>query len=221
MNAPDKHTLLIDNLLELEEDTVLDLTRDRLKAGENPLEIIEDAQQAMRLVGERYAQGEYYISSMMMAGEIFREVMEIVEPVLVQKMTGNESGKILLGTVQGDIHDIGKNIFEILLRSHGFTVTDLGVDVPPKQFVEEALQLKPDIIGFSGLLTVSYDSMKETIGQIKKLEDPFVAQTPLIIGGGIVNAMVCAHVGADYWANDAMVGVQLCKQIMKERNRAI
>jgi methanogenic corrinoid protein MtbC1 len=131
-------------------------------------------------------------------------------------MTGNESGNILLGTVQGDIHDIGKNIFEILLRSNGFTVTDLGVDVPPEQFVEEALRLKPDIIGFSGLLTVSYDSMKETIGQIKKLEDPSVAQTPLIIGGGIVNAMVCAHVGADYWATDAMVGVQLCKQIMKE-----
>jgi methanogenic corrinoid protein MtbC1 len=217
MNAPDKHTLLIDNLLELEEDTVLNLTRDRLKTGENPLEIIEDAQQAMRLVGERYAQGEYYISSMMMAGEIFREVMEIVEPVLVQKMTGSESGKILLGTVQGDIHDIGKNIFEILSRSHGFTVTDLGVDVPPKQFVEEALHLKPDIIGFSGLLTVSYDSMKETIDRIKKVDDQSVAQTPLIIGGGVVNAMVCAYVGADYWATDAMVGVQLCKQILRER----
>ena len=217
MNVPDKHTLLIDHLLELAEDTVLNLTRDRLSAGEDPLEIIEDAQGAMRLVGERYEQGEYFISSMMMAGEIFREVMEIVEPFLVKQMTGNESGHILLGTVQGDIHDIGKNIFETLLRSHGFTVTDLGVDVPPAQFMEEALRLKPDMIAFSGLLTVSYDSMKETIGRIKKLEDQSVARTPLIIGGGMVNAMVCAHVGADYWATDAMVGVQLCKQIIKER----
>jgi len=215
--VPDKHTLLIDHLLELAEDTVLNLTRDRLSAGEDPLEIIEDAQGAMRLVGERYEQGEYFISSMMMAGEIFREVMEIVEPFLVKQMTGNESGHILLGTVQGDIHDIGKNIFETLLRSHGFTVTDLGVDVPPAQFMEEALRLKPDMLAFSGLLTVSYDSMKETIGRIKKLEDQSVARTPLIIGGGMVNAMVCAHVGADYWATDAMVGVQLCKQIIKER----
>ena len=217
MNAPDKHILLIDRLLELEEDTVLALTRTRLETGENPFEIIEDAQEAMRLVGERYAQRAYYISSMMMAGEIFREVMEIVEPALVKQMAGNETGHILLGTVQGDIHDIGKNIFEILLRAHGFTVTDLGVDVPPEQFVEKSLEIRPDIIAFSGLLTIAYDSMKETIQQIKDLDDDYIDKTPTIIGGGTVNEMVCAFVGADYWATDAMVGVQLCKQIMDEK----
>ena len=217
MNAPDKHALLINNLLELEEDAVLAQANERLQGGEDPFEIIEDAQLAMRLVGERYEQGDYYISSMMMAGEIFREVMEIVEPILVQKTTGNESGHILLGTVQGDIHDIGKNIFEILLRSHGFTVTDLGVDVPPTQFVEEILRIKPDIIALSGLLTIAYDSMKETIQKVKNLDNKDIAQTPLIIGGGTVNEMVCAFVGADYWATDAMVGVQLCKQIMEEK----
>ncbi len=89
---------------------------------------------------------------MMMAGEIFREVMEILEPVLVQKTTGDESGHILIGTVQGDIHDVGKNIFEFLLQAHGFRVIDLGVDVPPAQFVEKALQIKPDIISLSELL---------------------------------------------------------------------
>ena len=217
MNAPDKHALLINNLLELEEDAVLAQANERLQGGEDPFEIIEDAQLAMRLVGERYEQGDYYISSMMMAGEIFREVMEIVEPILVQKTTGNESGHILLGTVQGDIHDIGKNIFEILLRSHGFTVTDLGVDVPPTQFVEEILRIKPDIIALSGLLTIAYDSMKETIQKVKNLDNKDIAQTPFIIGGGTVNEMVCAFVGAEYWATDAMVGVQLCKQIMEEK----
>jgi methanogenic corrinoid protein MtbC1 len=218
MNALDKHTLLINNLLELEEDAVLAQVKERLQDGEDPFEIIDDAQHAMRLVGERYEQGDYYISSMMMAGEIFREVMEIVEPVLVQKTTGNESGHILLGTVQGDIHDIGKNIFEILLRSHGFTVTDLGVDVPPAQFVEEILRIKPDIIALSGLLTIAYDSMKETIQGIRDLDDNDIAKTPTIIGGGTVNEMVCAFVGAEYWATDAMVGVQLCKQIMDEKS---
>lgn len=217
MNASDKHTLLINNLLELDEEAVLAQVKERLQEKEDPFAIIEDAQQAMRLVGERYEQGEYYISSMMMAGEIFREVMEVVEPVLVQKTTGNESGHILLGTVQGDIHDIGKNIFEILLRSYGFTVTDLGVDVPPEQFVKTALEIKPDIIAFSGLLTIAYDSMKETIQKIRGVEDKRIAQTPTIIGGGTVNEMVCAFVGAEYWATDAMVGVQLCKQIMDER----
>ena len=218
MNASDNHALLINDLLDLEENAVLAQVKERLQGGEDPFDIIEDAQQAMRLVGERYEQGDYYISSMMMAGEIFREVMEIVEPVLVQKTTGNEAGHILLGTVQGDIHDIGKNIFEILLRSHGFTVTDLGVDVPPAQFVEEILRIKPDIIALSGLLTISYDSMKETIQGIRDLDDNDIARTPTIIGGGTVNEMVCAFVGAEYWATDAMVGVQLCKQIMDEKS---
>lgn len=217
MNASDKHTLLINNLLELEEEAVLAQVKERLQDREDPFGIVEDAQEAMRLVGERYEQGEYYISSMMMAGEIFREVMEIVEPVLVQKTTRDESGLILLGTVQGDIHDIGKNIFEVLLRAHGFTVTDLGVDVHPEQFVEKALEIKPDIIAFSGLLTIAYDSMQETIQKIRDLDDNSISKTPTIIGGGTVNEMVCAVVGADYWATDAMVGVQLCKQIMEEK----
>jgi dimethylamine corrinoid protein len=140
--------------------------------------------------------------------------------VLAQKTTGNASGHILLGTVQGDIHDIGKNIFGVLLRCHGFTVTDLGVDVAPAQFVQEALQTAPDIIALSGLLTLAYDSMKETIQKINKLDNPAIAQTPFIIGGGTVNAMVCGFVGADYWAIDAMVGVQLCKQIVAERQKS-
>jgi methanogenic corrinoid protein MtbC1 len=216
MNASDNHALLISNLLELEEAAVLVLTRERLAAGEDPFAIIEDAQQAMHLVGERYEQGEYYISSMMMAGEIFREVMEILEPTLGHATTGKVVGNILLGTVQGDIHDIGKNIFGILLHSHGFNVTDIGVDVPPDQFVNEALKLKPDIIALAGLLTISYDSMKETIQKIRSLDNPSIAKTPFIIGGGTINSMVCSFVGADYWATDAMVGVQLCKQIMGE-----
>lgn len=219
MNGSDKHALLINDLLELEEDRVLSQVRERLQAGDDPFEIVEDAQRAMYLVGERYQQGEYYISSMMMAGEIFREVMEILQPILVRKSSGKESGRILLGTVQGDIHDIGKDLFGILLSAHGFHVTDLGVDVPPNRFVEEALQIKPDIIALSGLLTVSYNSMKETIERIRKIADPSVSPVPFIIGGGTINAMVCAFVRADYWATDAMVGVQLCKQIMEERKK--
>ena len=219
MNASDKHALLVNKLADLEEAEVLTMVKERVRAGEDPFGIIEDAQRAMQRVGERYEQHEYYISSMMMAGEIFREVMEIVEPVLARKASGNASGHIVLGTVQGDIHDIGKNIFGVLLRCHGFTVADLGVDVAPAQFVQEALRTPPDLIALSGLLTLSYDSMKETIQRVKKLDNPLLAHTPFIIGGGTVNAMVCGFVGADYWAIDAMVGVQLCKQIVAERQK--
>jgi len=217
MNASDKHARLVRLLADLEEGAVLALVRERLNAGEDPFRLIEDAQLAMRRVGERYEQHEYYISSMMMAGEIFREVMELVEPVITQKTNANASGHILLGTVQGDIHDIGKNIFGVLLRCHGFTVTDLGVDVAPAQIAQEALRVAPDAVALSGLLTISYDSMKETVQQFRKQGEPRLAQTPFIIGGGTVNAMVCAFVGADYWAIDAMMGVQLCKQILAQR----
>jgi methanogenic corrinoid protein MtbC1 len=220
MSEQDKRTLLINSLMELEESTVLALVQERLAAGEDPLQILEDAQLGMQRVGERYEQRQYYISGMMMAGEIFREVMELAQPVLQQRLTGNESGHILLGTVQGDIHDIGKNIFSTLLRCHGFTVTDLGVDIPPARFVAEAARLQPDIIALSGLLTISYETMRATVQQIRQLPEAGAARTPFIIGGGVVNAMVCSFVGAEYWANDAMLGVHLCKQIIAERGGA-
>jgi len=116
MNVPDKSQRLIDNLMELNEGATLELVRQRLADGDDPFKIIEDAQQGMRLVGLRYEERQYFISGMMMAGEIFREAMEILQPALAQRVAPNASGHILLGTVRGDIHDIGKNIFSLLLR---------------------------------------------------------------------------------------------------------
>jgi methanogenic corrinoid protein MtbC1 len=220
MNEPDNDSRLIQALLELEEDQALGLVKARLEGGENPLTIIQEAQKGLHLVGERYEQGQYYVMGMMMAGEIFREVMELIQPYLEVQFTSGEEGTILLGTVKGDIHDIGKNIFSLMLRSLGFNVEDLGVEVTPTHFVEAALRLKPDIIALSGLLTASYDTMKSTVQELRQVSDPQIAATPFIIGGGTVNAMVCAYIGADYWASDAMVGVQLCQQIIAKRRRA-
>lgn len=220
MNVPDKRTLLIQGMVELEETAVLDLVRERLAAGADPLLILEDAQEGMRLVGVQYEERKYYLAGLMMAGEIYREIMELVEPILVQRLNGNESGQILLGTAQGDIHDIGKNIFSTMLRSHGFTVTDLGVDITPAHFKEAAIQIHPDIIAIHGLLTTSFEAMKSTVRLIKQASDPQVYRTPIIIGGGLTNAMVCSYIGADYWATDGMVGVQLCKQIMEKSKSA-
>jgi methanogenic corrinoid protein MtbC1 len=206
--------ILIAQVADLEEDKVLSLVGERLAKGCDPLTIIEDCQEGLRQVGQRYEQEQYFLAALIMAGEIFREVMEIVQPSIEEKFTGNESGTILLGTVKGDIHDIGKNNLSMLLTCYGFSIRDLGVDVPPSEFLVQAIALKPDIVGLSGLLTSSYDAMKETINLIKRSGDPTIASLPIVIGGNQLNEQVCRYVGADYWVNDAMSGVRLCQQLL-------
>lgn len=205
---------MIQQVADLEEQAVLDVVQERLVAGDDPLAIVEDCQEGLRQVGIRYEQQEYYISGLIMAGEIFREVMELVQPEITSQHQGNEQGKILLGTVAGDIHDIGKNNLALLLGSYGFTVKDLGVDVPAADFLREAEQFQPDLIGLSGLLTNSFDAMEETITLIRGSEIPELTKVPIVIGGSQVNAEVCQYVGADHWVVDAMHGVRLCQRLI-------
>jgi methanogenic corrinoid protein MtbC1 len=148
-----------------------------------------------------------------MAGEIFREVTELIHPVIKENVQGNESGRILLGTVQGDIHDIGKNILTMLLGCYGFAVYDLGVNVAPAKFVTKAGNVRPNLVGLSGLLTSSYDTMRDTIALFRRNSDDRVANVPIIIGGGAINDQVCQYVGADYWMANAMDGVRLCQRL--------
>ena len=209
-------TTLITLVADLEEQEVLAIVRRRLEQGDDPLAIVEDCQAGLRLVGKRYEKREYFISGLIMAGEIFREVMELVQPSIEEQFTGSESGQILLGTVQGDIHDIGKNNLIMLLSCYGFTVHDLGVDVPPAEFLHQASTLRPDIIGLSGLLTLAYDSMRNTVDLLRKSAGDHLASIPIIIGGNQLNEQVCRYVGADYWVTDAMSGVRLCQQLLAD-----
>lgn len=211
---------LIHHVLELNEVEVLTLVQERLQSGDDPLALVEACEAGMRRVGERYEQGEYFLSALIMAGEIFREVMELVQPVIEQRIRGNESGRILLGTVQYDIHDIGKNIQAVLLSCYGFTVLDLGVDVPPGEFLTQTVKFQPDIIGLSGLLTSSYDSMRETIVTLRQAPDDGLTQVPIIIGGGMLNDQVCQYVGADYWVGNSMDGVRLCQQLLANKQES-
>ena len=206
---------LIAHVADLNENEVLALVNQWVAQGHDPLAIIEDCQEGLRQVGERYERQEYYLSGLIMGGEIFREVMELVQPIIQEQFTGKESGVILLGTVQGDIHDIGKNNLSMLLTCYGFSVHDLGVDVPPSEFLQQAAQLRPDIIGLSGLLTTSYDAMKETIDLLRASEDAALRAVPIIIGGNQLNEQVRQYVGADYWLNDAMSGVRLCQKLLQ------
>lgn len=202
---------------ELEEDTALELVKQRLKAGDDPLQIINECNEGMRLVGQRYEQGEYFVAGLIMSGEIFREVVELVQPLIEQQSRGDASGRVLVGTVSGDIHDIGKNMFGMLLSCHGFDVTDLGVDVSPEIFANKAIEVKPDIVGLSGLITASFETMRDTVAALHAQAKAHKLSFPIIIGGGMIDDQVCQYVGADYWMPDAMAGVRLCEELLKDK----
>jgi methanogenic corrinoid protein MtbC1 len=215
--ANDSHAVLVANIADLNEVAALSLVKERIARGDDPLTITQDCQEGLRIVGERYERKEYYLAGLIMAGEIFRQVMELLQPIIEDRITGDESGVILIGTVQGDIHDIGKNNISMLLTSYGFTVHDLGVDVPPVEFLHQATTIRPGVIGLSGLLTSAYDSMKETIHLIRAAGENAVAATPIIIGGNQLNEQVCQYVKADYWVTDAMSGVRICQELLTEK----
>ena len=217
MTIQTKRQLLIQLLHELDEDGVLQQVRQRLGQGDDPLQIIEDCNEGMRLVGQRYEHGEYFVSGLIMSGEIFREVVELVQPLLPQQANGRPSGTVLVGTVSGDIHDIGKNIAGMLLACYGFTVIDLGVDVPSAVFASKAVEVKPDVVGLSGLITASFDAMKTTVAALRSQAHEQGCSFPVVIGGGMIDQQVCHYVGADYWVTNAMDGVRLCQRLTERR----
>jgi len=201
---------LVNALADLKEKEALRITEDRLKAGEDPLAILDDARQAMSLVGERFGKYEYFIPDLIYSGEILRQISEMVKPKLVKAADAKRLGKVIMGTVAGDIHDIGKDIVVFMLDVSGFEVYDLGVDVPAQQFVDKIKETNAGIVGLSGFLTLAFDSMKETVEAIKVagLRD----EVKIMIGGGQINEEVRKYTDADAYGQDAMVGVTLAKK---------
>jgi methanogenic corrinoid protein MtbC1 len=195
----------------------LSLVEQALARGESAVDIVHATQAGLRVVGERYEQQDIFLSGLIMAGEIFRGVMELVQPDWESGLQGEASGRVLLGTVAGDIHDLGKNMAALTFRAFGFVVEDLGVDVPPEDFVEAARRSRPDIIGLSGLLTLAFTAMKETVTLIHE-NSAQLGEAPLIvIGGATLDEHVARYVGADHWTNDAMEGVRLCQRLLESR----
>jgi methylmalonyl-CoA mutase cobalamin-binding domain/chain len=217
METPTPNSQLARLVADLEEEAVLQLVDQRIKAGDDPLQIIDECNEGMRDVGQRYEKGEYFVSGLIMSGEIFREVVELVQPLLEQQAEGKSSGRVLVGTVSGDIHDIGKNMFGMLLSCHGFEVIDLGVDVSPDVFAKKAMEVKPDFVGLSGLITASFEMMKETVTALRNEAREHGLSFPIIIGGGMIDAQICQYVGADYWMPDAMAGVRLCQELLSKK----
>ncbi len=198
-----------DALADLDEEKVLELVRDELAAGTIPGAILTACQEGMTEVGARFERGDYFVSDLMMSGEIFKEVTGLLEPGLGANEMGG-AGKVVIGTVEGDIHDLGKDIVVTMLRSANFDVTDLGVDVPSERFVAAMEETGATVLGLSGLLTVAFDSMKETVDALQ--EAGLREHVKVMIGGGPTNADVCRSVGADDWGADAQAAIRLSKK---------
>ncbi len=199
-------------LANLEEKKVYELIDQKIAEGVNPLDMIKGCNDGMIRVGELFSEGKYFISQLIYSAEILKQVMKKLEPLLAGIQTGGPSGgKVVIGTVKGDIHDIGKNIVVTLLKGSGFDVIDLGVDVPPEKFVQTVKESGAKVLGLSALLNFTYPMMKEVVEAVKEagLRD----QVKIIVGGTPVNEQVREYAGADYYAKDAVAGVNMCKEI--------
>jgi 5-methyltetrahydrofolate--homocysteine methyltransferase len=163
----------------------------------------------MEMVGKRFAEGKYFLPELVYSGEIFKEITEIVKPKLKKDAQSKRLGKVIIGTVAGDIHDIGKDIVVFMLDVSGFEVYDLGVDVPPQKFVEKIKETRAPIVGLSGFLTLAFDSMKETVAAIKAAG--LRNKVKVMIGGGQIDEEIKKYTGADAYGRDAMAGVSLAK----------
>jgi methanogenic corrinoid protein MtbC1 len=201
---------LVSTLADLKEKEAFKIVEDRLKAGEEPLKILDDARKAMEVVGKRFASGQYFMPDLVYSGEILREITDMVKPKLSKAGETKRLGKVVFGTVAGDIHDIGKDIVVFMLDVNGFEVYDLGVDVPAQKFVEKLKESGAPIVGLSGFLTLAFDSMKQTIEAIKAagLRD----KVKVMIGGGQITDEIRKYTGADAYGKDAMTGVSLAKK---------
>ena len=202
---------LVNAIADMREEEALKLVWTLVANGEaEPMAILDAAREAMTIVGKRYEEGIYFLPELMLAGEMLIQVADILKPELAKLPEVKRHGKVLIGTVEGDIHDIGKNIVTFMLDVNGFEVLDLGVDVSPQKFMEAIQDFQPQVIGLSGFLTLAFDGMKETIEAIETagLRDG----VKIMIGGGQVNDEICKYAGADAYGRDAMAGVSLAQK---------
>ena len=201
---------LVKAIADMREEEALKLVKEMVEAGSEPMAILDAAREAMGIVGQRYEEGTYFLPELLLAGEMLSQITDIVKPALAKLPEIERHGKVLMGTVEGDIHDIGKNIVTFMLDVNGFDVLDLGVDVSPQKFVEAIGDFQPQVVGLSGFLTLAFDAMKETVEAIKTagLRDG----VKIMVGGGQVNEEIRKYAGADAYGKDAMAGVSLAQK---------
>jgi len=201
---------LVHALVEMQEAAAIEKAKQLLDEGTDPMEVLKACSTAMEAVGTRFEKGEYFLPHLMMAGEMLREISEMIKPMIDDVGRKDSKGKVLIGTVKGDIHDIGKNIVVFLLDANGYEVRDIGIDQPPEKFVEAIRDFEPQVVGMSGLLTLAFDSMKETVEAIEGAG--LREKVHIMIGGGQISEQVRDYTGADAFGEDALAGVRLVKK---------
>ena len=208
----DQEKQLVEWLADMNEDDAFALAkRMLLEEGANPMRVLDLCRAAMDIVGKRFEKGEYFLPELVLAGEMLDNIGAIAKPLIKQAPGGEPKklAKVLIGTVHGDLHDIGKNIVTFMLDINGFDVKDIGVDVPVETFLNEINAFQPDVVGLSGFLTLAFDSMKETIEAIQGagMRD----KIKIMIGGGQIDEIVRSYTGADAFGTNAIDAVTLCK----------
>lgn len=216
-NLSNKKESLVRNVEQLDEENSLRLAKEVLNQGIDPIYLLDLMNEGMKRVGKLYDCKDYYIADLIMAGLIFRQVLELEEMTDFFHGTYNKkTGKVIIGTVKGDIHDIGKDIFKYMLEAYGFDVIDLGVDVSREIFVKNVQKHNPDILALSGVLTSTVDEMKEVVNSLREanLRD----KVKVIIGANHLTQDAFRFIGADSFATDASVGAKMCWEWMKSDN---
>jgi methanogenic corrinoid protein MtbC1 len=201
---------LVNAIAEMREQEALKLAKEMLESGADPLAILDAAREAMDIVGQRYEEETYFLPELILAGVMLSQITDIVKPEVTKAPEVERLGKVVMGTVEGDIHDIGKDIVVFMLDVNGFEVLDLGVDVPPQKFVEAIKDFGPQVVGLSGFLNLAFDAMKGTVEAIRTagLRD----KVKIMIGGGQMSEQIRNYTGADAYGKDAMAGVSLAKK---------
>ena len=202
---------LVEAMANMKEKEALAIVDELLAKGEDPNKILDLSSQAMQVVGERYQEGTYFLPELIMSGEMLRSIGEVLKPHLAAKTDEvAKLGKVVLGTVRGDIHDIGKDIVGFMLEVNGFEVFDLGIDQPEEAFLQAVKDHKPQVLALSGFLSVAFDSMKSTIEQVEGAG--LREGLRIIIGGGQMDDTVRKYTGADAYGDDAMAAVAFAKE---------
>ena len=208
----DKEQRLVDLVADMDEEEALALAKEMLEGGMDPLLVLDLCRQAMDLVGKRFEQGEYFLPELILAGEMLDQIGAMAKPLLNESpdKPSNKLGKVLIGTVQGDLHDIGKNIVTFMLDINGFEVKDIGIDVPVATFVQEIKAFQPQVVCLSGFLTLAFDTMKETVQAIEAagLRKDLMIQ----IGGGQIDETIRAYTGADGFGLNAVDAVNFSRK---------
>lgn len=211
---------IITQIANLEEESVVRLATEALERGMEPIRLLELVSEGMTKVGKLYEEKEYFIADLIMAGIIFKDVLRLERmQAHFQSLSASKLGTVMVGTVKGDIHDIGKDILKGMLEANRFNVIDLGVDIPPEIFVAKFEEHLPDIIGLSGILTSTIEPMKETV-------EAFISsgnrdKVKIILGGSHITAEACHYIGADHFTCDVSVGVRICKEWMLAKGKGV